>query len=106
MAWLRRTRGTSCEAYRDERGPNGYSLLPWLLMGMGAFSNLFQGETPDPWIGGLGLLTFNSLYVYVSFRSFVRQTREATSTRVALVLLGVVTCVLALAYGGMRAATI
>ncbi|MFG1666390.1 sensor histidine kinase [Streptomyces sp. Y7] len=100
MAWLRKTRGTSCETFRDERSPNGYSLLPWLLMGMGAFSNLFQGETPDPWIGGLGLLTFNSLYVYVSFRSFVKETREATSTRVALTLLGVVTCALALAYGG------
>ncbi|MGW4544055.1 sensor histidine kinase [Streptomyces chartreusis] len=100
MAWLRRTRGTSCETFRDERSPNGFSLLPWLLMGMGAFSNLFQGETPEPWIGGLGLLTFNSLYVYVSFRSFVKETREATSTRVALALLGLVTCALALAYGG------
>ncbi|MFE7438888.1 sensor histidine kinase [Streptomyces chartreusis] len=100
MAWLRKTRGSSCETFRDERSPNGFSLLPWLLMGMGAFSNLFQGETPDPWIGGLGLLTFNSLYVYVSFRSFVKETREATSTRVALALLGLVTCALALAYGG------
>ncbi|RSN82664.1 two-component sensor histidine kinase, partial [Streptomyces sp. WAC 05379] len=100
MAWLRKTRGTSCETFRDERSPNGFSLLPWLLMGMGAFSDLFQGETPDPWIGGLGLLTFNSLYVYVSFRSFAKETREATSTRVALALLGLVTCALALAYGG------
>jgi hypothetical protein len=28
-------------------------------MVMGTFSNLFQKKTPDPWIGGLGLLTFN-----------------------------------------------
>ncbi|MDQ0580673.1 ATP-binding protein [Streptomyces rishiriensis] len=85
----------------EDPGPpaSGFTLLPWLLMGMGAFSNLFQGEA-DPWIGGLGLLTFNSLYVYVSFRAFVKETREATSTRVALVLLGVVTCGLALGYGG------
>ncbi|PAZ13117.1 two-component sensor histidine kinase [Streptomyces sp. SA15] len=80
--------------------PTGFSLLPWLLMGMGAFSNLFQGETPNPWIGGLGLLAFNSLYIYVSFRAFVKETREATSTRVALVLLGLVTCGLAMGYGG------
>ncbi|TXS45054.1 sensor histidine kinase [Streptomyces sp. uw30] len=100
MAWLFKTRRTSCEHYKDERSPSGYSLLPWLLMGMGAFSNLFQGETPDPWIGGIGLLTFNSLYIYVAFRSFVKERREETSTRVALVLMGLVTCALAGAYGG------
>ncbi|MCX4761595.1 sensor histidine kinase [Streptomyces sp. NBC_01275] len=86
----------------EDPGPpaTGFTLLPWLLMGMGAFSNLFQGETPNPWIGGLGLLTFNSLYVYIAFRAFVRQAREATSTRVALMLMAVVTCGLALGYGG------
>lgn len=80
--------------------PTGFALLPWLLMGMGSFSNLLQGETPNPWIGGLGLLTFNSLYIYVTFRAFVKQTREARSTRLALVLMGLVTCGLALGYGG------
>ncbi|WP_210586792.1 sensor histidine kinase [Streptomyces sp. GESEQ-35] len=80
--------------------PTGFSLLPWLLLGMGALSNLFQDETPNPWIGGLGLLTFNSLYIYVTFRAFGKRTREATSTRVALVLLGLVTCALAFGYGG------
>ncbi|MGW2825592.1 sensor histidine kinase [Streptomyces sp. NPDC001443] len=80
--------------------PTGFSLLPWLLMGMGAFSNLFQGETPNAWIGGLGLLTFNSLYIYVVFRAFHKETREALSTRVALGLMTVVTCGLAIGYGG------
>ncbi|MFI5679513.1 sensor histidine kinase [Streptomyces cellulosae] len=80
--------------------PTGFSLLPWLLLGMGSFSNLLQGKTADPWIGALGLLTFNSLYIYVVFRAFVREAREATSTRVALVLMGLVTCGLALGYGG------
>jgi two-component system sensor histidine kinase DesK len=80
--------------------PTGFALLPWLLMGMGAFSNLFQGETPQPWIGGTGLLAFNSLYIFVTFRAFVKEKREARSTRVALVLMGLVTCGLAAAYGG------
>jgi two-component system sensor histidine kinase DesK len=79
---------------------SGFGLLPWLLLGMGAFSNLFQGEASNPWIGGLGLLTFNSLYIYVAFRAFHKQTRDAVSTRVALVLMGLITCGLALAYGG------
>ncbi|WDV51329.1 histidine kinase [Streptomyces coeruleorubidus] len=80
--------------------PSGVTLLPWLLMGMGAFSNLFQDRTPNPWIGGLGLLAFNTLYIYVAFRSFHREKREARSTRVAHVLLTAVTCALAAGYGG------
>ncbi|WP_405816157.1 sensor histidine kinase [Streptomyces sp. NBC_01390] len=80
--------------------PTGFSLLPWLLMGMGSFSNLLQGRTPLPWIGAVGLLVFNSLYIYVTFRAFVKQTRDARSTRVALVVMGAVTCALAIVYGG------
>ncbi|MCX5533861.1 sensor histidine kinase [Streptomyces sp. NBC_00006] len=78
---------------------NGYSMLPWLLLGLGALSNLLQGDTPNPWVGGLGLLTFNSLYIYVSFRSFVPATRDALSTRLALLAMAVVTCALAGLYG-------
>ncbi|MDF3297284.1 sensor histidine kinase [Streptomyces tropicalis] len=86
----------------EHPGPpaNGFSLLPWLLMGMGAFSNVFQGRTPDPWIGGLGLLAFNSLYIYVAFRAFDRERRAALPTRVALGVLAAVTCTLAAGYGG------
>ncbi|WP_093779612.1 sensor histidine kinase [Streptomyces sp. yr375] len=86
----------------EETGPpaNAFSLLPWLVMGMGAFSNLFQGQTPNPWIGGLGVLTFNSLYIYVAFRSFAKYSRDALSTRLAHGALGAVACALALGYGG------
>ncbi|MPY49623.1 sensor histidine kinase [Streptomyces sp. K1PN6] len=100
-----RTRRVTCrtDATLPERlgpPPSGFALLPWLLMGMGAFSNLFQGRTPNPLIGSVGLFAFNSLYIYVTFRAFVKEKREARSTRVALVLLGVVTCSLAIGYGG------
>ncbi|MFF9085160.1 sensor histidine kinase [Streptomyces sp. NPDC014991] len=86
----------------DQPGPppTGFTLLPWLLIGMGAISNLLQGRTANPWVGGLGLLAFNSLYVYVTFRSFDRRSREAVSTRVALALMGLLTTGLALGYGG------
>ncbi|WP_330291440.1 sensor histidine kinase [Streptomyces sp. NBC_00576] len=80
--------------------PTGFSLLPWLLMGLGSFSNLLQGRTPLPWIGAVGLLTFNSLYIYVTFRAFTKKTRDARSTRVALAVMGAVTCALAIVYGG------
>ena len=32
-------------------------------MGLGAFSNIIQGKTGNPWLAGLGLLAFNSLYI-------------------------------------------
>jgi two-component system, NarL family, sensor histidine kinase DesK len=80
--------------------PTGVTLLPWLLMGMGSLSNLLQGKTSAPWVGGLGLLAFNSLYIYVTFRSFDKKKREERSTRVALGLMFAVTSVLAIGYGG------
>ncbi|NDZ75672.1 sensor histidine kinase [Streptomyces sp. SID10362] len=88
---------------RTERaGPpaSGFTLLPWLLMGLGSLANIFQGRTSNPWVGGAGLLVFNSLYIYVTFRSFDKETRESPSTRLALAAMALVTCGLALAYGG------
>ncbi|WUO32717.1 sensor histidine kinase [Streptomyces sp. NBC_00286] len=113
--WLALRHGEGCERGRaqkktdrkktgrppEELGPpNGFALLPWLLMGLGAFSNLFQGKTPNPWIGGIGLVAFNSLYIALVFRAFSKEAREARSTRLMLIALGVVTCTLAIIYGG------
>ncbi|GHH84512.1 two-component sensor histidine kinase [Streptomyces sulfonofaciens] len=80
--------------------PNGFALLPWLLMGMGAVSNLVRGETPQPWVGAFGLLVFNSLYVFVVFRAFDKQRREARSTRWVLLAMTVIAVGLAAGYGG------
>ncbi|MGW4277337.1 sensor histidine kinase, partial [Streptomyces seoulensis] len=109
-AWkedMRRFKAEQRAARKDGRAPEnpgppptGFSLLPWLLMGMGSLSNVLKGETPNPWIGGAGLLVFNSLYVYVVFRAFDKELREARSTRAAVVLMGVLTTALALGYGG------
>ncbi|MEW2412753.1 sensor histidine kinase [Streptomyces sp. NPDC046866] len=82
------------------KAPNAYTLLPWLLLGMGAVSNIVHGETPNPWVGILGLFVFDSLYVTLVFRAFDERTREAASTRWCLAALGATTCALALAYGG------
>ncbi|MFD9328504.1 sensor histidine kinase [Streptomyces sp. NPDC060065] len=105
MAWKKNCNTTalrkSGEARPDDIGPppSGFAMLPWLLMGMGAFSNLVQGKTPNPWIGGLGLLAFNTLYIHVVFRAFAKEWRQARSTRVALILMGLLTCGLAIGYG-------
>lgn len=74
-------------------------MLPWLLMGMGAFSNLLQGKTGNPWIAGIGLLVFNSLYINVVFRAFDKKAREARATKQALLALTAVTFALAIGYG-------
>lgn len=69
-------------------------------MGLGSFSNLLQGKAENPWVGGLGLFVFNSLYVYVTFRAFDREKRQSVSTRLALLTMGLVTTGLAVGYGG------
>lgn len=70
-------------------------MLPWLLMGMGAIANLVRGETPNPWIGAIGVLIFNSLYIALVFRAFDRRARETTTTRLLLLALAAVTFALA-----------
>ncbi|MEU0683796.1 MULTISPECIES: sensor histidine kinase [Streptomyces] len=96
---------TTCGTSTEARGPRGPGLghprlLPWLLLAMGAFSNLFQGTTPDPWVGAAGLLAFNSVYVYLAFTTHPCGARDAAARRVALGPLAAVTCALAVAYGG------
>ncbi|MFF5387235.1 sensor histidine kinase [Streptomyces sp. NPDC013012] len=82
-----------------ERGPSGLSLLPWLLMGLGALSHLLGGEAPNPWIGGLGLLAFNTLYIAIVLRAFDPRAREAPLTWWLLGALAALTFGLATGYG-------
>jgi two-component system sensor histidine kinase DesK len=79
--------------------PTGLSLIPWLLLGLGALSHLVSGNAPNPWIGGLGLLTFNSLYIAVVIRAFHPRTRETPLTWGLLIALGAVTFGLTIGYG-------
>ncbi|MFD9910588.1 sensor histidine kinase [Streptomyces sp. NPDC059063] len=80
--------------------PNGFALLPWLLMGLGSLSHLLQGRAPNPWVGGIGLLVFNSLYISVAFRAFDKEKRTAPATYAALLAMGALTVGLAAGYGG------
>jgi two-component system sensor histidine kinase DesK len=81
--------------------PSGYALLPWLLLGLGSFSNLINGETPNPWIGAIGLLAFNSLYISVSFRAFVKEKRTSRTTLCLLGAMAALTYSLSIGYGGV-----
>ncbi|MGW2281604.1 sensor histidine kinase [Streptomyces sp. NPDC001770] len=73
--------------------------MPWLLLGLGAFSNLWKGETPNPVVGAVGVLLFNSLYIQLVFRSF-SPARRTTGSYVLLGVLAAITFGLAAGYGG------
>ncbi|MGW4163653.1 sensor histidine kinase [Streptomyces sp. NPDC004788] len=95
---MRDFRRRRAESRRDGR-PTGLSLMPWLLMGLGAMSNLLQGKVPHPWIGWLGILAFNTLYITVVIRAFVEGARETLLTWLLLAGLVTLTFTLAIAYG-------
>jgi two-component system sensor histidine kinase DesK len=88
------------ESERRPGPPSGYAMLPWLLLGLGAFSNVIQGRTPNAWIGAVGLLVFNSLYISVVFCSFDPVRRRSLGSRWSLLTMGVLTFGLAGGYGG------
>ncbi|MGW7576945.1 histidine kinase [Streptomyces sp. NPDC054765] len=98
------TDGSACRPKRPggkpDGGPGKYAFLPWLLMGLGAFSNIIQGKTGNPWLAGLGLLTFNSLYISVVWSSFNPRLRDSRRPLYALGLLTAVTFAIALGFGG------
>lgn len=85
---------------KADGGPGKYAFLPWLLMGMGAFSNVIEGKTGNPWLAGLGLLAFNSLYITVVWTSFNPRLRHSRRPLYALGLLTAVTFAIALGFGG------
>ncbi|MFE9553271.1 sensor histidine kinase [Streptomyces sp. NPDC006703] len=80
---------------------NGYTFLPWLLMGTGAVVDVAKGKVEYPWLGGLGILAFVVLYASVAFRALDRQRREERATLVLLGALAAVTYALGLGYGGV-----
>jgi two-component system sensor histidine kinase DesK len=89
------------EEIEDLKPPNRYTFLPWLLLGAGAFSNIIQGTAPLPWLGGAGLLVFNSLYATVIFASFDPRRQPGDKLQLWLLLaLAAVTYALAIGYAG------
>ncbi|MGY5123700.1 histidine kinase [Streptomyces nigrescens] len=87
-------------ARKPDNAPGKYAFLPWLLMGMGAFSNIIQGKTGNPWLAGLGLLAFNSFYICVVWASFNPRLRDSRRPLYALGILTAITFAIAIGFGG------
>ncbi|WP_119291259.1 sensor histidine kinase [Streptomyces sp. YIM 130001] len=77
-----------------------FAYLPFLLLCMGAVSNVLRSETPNPVVGGVGLFVFNTLYIFVVFRSFDPERRSHPLTIAALAAMGIVTFSLAITMHG------
>lgn len=67
---------------------------------MGAISNIIQGKTGNPWLAGLGLFVFNSLYISVVWTSFNPRLRDSRRPLYALGMLTAVTFAIAIGFGG------
>lgn len=80
---------------------NGYTFLPWLLMGSGAAVEVAKGKVSYPWLGGLGILAFAVLYAMVAFRALDRRRREERPTLILLGALAAVTYAIGIVYGGV-----
>jgi two-component system sensor histidine kinase DesK len=88
------------EEIENLKPPSRFTFLPWLLMGAGGFSNIFTGRAPMPWLGGIGLLAFNSLYIAIVFTAFDRRRgKDGTLPQRLWVGLAAVTFALAIGYG-------
>ncbi|MBX7465206.1 sensor histidine kinase [Streptomyces sp. MAG02] len=80
---------------------NGYTFLPWLLMGTGPVVEVAKGKVAHPVLGGLGILAFAVLYALVAFRALDKRRRAQRPTLVLLGALTAVTYALGLGYGGV-----
>ncbi|MFG2722046.1 sensor histidine kinase [Streptomyces sp. NPDC048416] len=80
---------------------NGYTFLPWLLMGTGPVVEVITGEAAYPVLGGLGIVAFALLYAMAAFRAFDKAQREERTTIVLLGALAAVTYALGIGYGGV-----
>lgn len=58
------------------------------------------GQGRQPWLGGLGLLAFNSLYIGVVFTALNPRAAAGKAPRLYLLALAAVTYALAIGYGG------
>ncbi|WP_030588351.1 sensor histidine kinase [Streptomyces rimosus] len=86
-------------AYFKGGGPRPQTFLPWLLMGVGALSNIISGKDQNTWLAGLGLLAFNSIYIFVVFSAFNPRYRDSRIPLYGFVALTAVTYAIVLSFG-------
>ncbi|MEV5598330.1 sensor histidine kinase [Streptomyces sp. NPDC052496] len=85
--------------YFKGKGPRPQTFLPWLLMGIGALSNIISGKDQNTWLAGLGLLAFNSIYIFVVFSAFNPRYRDSRIPLYGFAALAAVTYAITLTFG-------
>ncbi|CAM5559163.1 histidine kinase [Streptomyces abikoensis] len=83
-----------------QKPPGKFAFLPWLFMLTGDVGDLFEGEAPLPWLGGLGVVAFVVLYAITVFTGLDKRQRATRYPFFALGGLAVVTYALTIGYGG------
>ncbi|MFD7504755.1 sensor histidine kinase [Streptomyces sp. NPDC059850] len=80
--------------------PGRRAFLPWLLMLTPDARHLFDGGTPLPWLGALGLVVFAGFYVAAVFTGLDPRRRPTRTPVLALAGLATVTLALGIGYAG------
>ncbi|WP_277441148.1 sensor histidine kinase [Streptomyces sp. SPB162] len=82
------------------KGPDGGSLIPWLLMASGPAVDVAKDQVAHPWLAGTGLAVFCVLYVCAVRSGFSDRYKGGPVPVRLLIAQAAVTLALTLAYGG------
>ncbi|NEA56780.1 sensor histidine kinase [Streptomyces sp. SID13666] len=82
------------------KGPDGGSLIPWLLMASGPAVDVATGQVAFPWLAGPGLAAFCVLYVCAVRAGFSDRFSGGPVPVRLLIAQAAVTLALTLGYGG------
>ncbi|MFF7649469.1 sensor histidine kinase [Streptomyces sp. NPDC007983] len=80
--------------------PGRKAFTPWLLIITGDVRDLFDGGTPLPWLGGIGVLAFIALYATAISTGLDPRRRHTRTPLLLLAGLAVVTFALGIGYAG------
>lgn len=96
--WWHRTASFD-EEIEHLKGPDGASLMGWLLMAVGPAVDIAAGRVAAPWAAGAGLAVFCALYVLTVLAAFREPWKSGPLPGRLLAALAATTLVLAVAYG-------
>jgi two-component system, NarL family, sensor histidine kinase DesK len=98
--WRRHAPKDFEEEIEHLKGPDGNTLIPWLLMVIGPAADILNGGVPLPWLATAGLAAFCALYVSTIRTAFSPRFSGGPVPFGLLSCLAAVVLTLAIGYGG------